>query len=51
MPEKQIGNYNSNFHHSNMSLEKIALSDRFIMNPWCPNSDDEQLHFKLEGEF
>lgn len=30
MPEKDIGNCNLNFHHGNMALEKIALSDRYI---------------------
>lgn len=30
MPQKEVGNYNSNFHHGNMGLERIALSDGFI---------------------
>ena len=51
MPEKQTGNWNSNFHHGNISLEKIALLGGFVTNPWCPNSDDGQLDFKGKGEF
>lgn len=32
MPEEDIGNCNSNFHHGSMGLERIALSDGYIMD-------------------
>ena len=41
MLEEDIGKCNLNFHHKNMGLEKIALSDRYIKDWWYPSSHDE----------